>query len=94
MILYKSLVRPVLDYCVQVWRPYTQKDITLMERVKKIFTKMIVGCKDQNYSRTLNKLHITTSEEIYQRSHMIQVLKILNDVNDVGYIWLTFNFEW
>ncbi len=42
MILYKTLVRPVLDYCIPVWRPYTKKDIIAkLEKLQKRFTKMI-----------------------------------------------------
>jgi len=33
--LYKSLVRSRLEYCVQAWRPYLDKDIELMEKVRK-----------------------------------------------------------
>ena len=30
--LHQSLVRPKLEYCVQAWRPYLQKDIDLLNK--------------------------------------------------------------
>ena len=32
--LYKSLVRPDLEYSMQVWSPYLKKDIDLREEVQ------------------------------------------------------------
>ena len=39
--LYKSLVRPTLDYCSQVWNSFLKKDIELVEKVQKRFTKLV-----------------------------------------------------
>ena len=33
--LYKSLVRPKIEYYMQAWIPYLKKDIEQLERVKK-----------------------------------------------------------
>ena len=33
--LYKSLLRPKIEYCIQAWRPYPKKDIEQLERVPK-----------------------------------------------------------
>ena len=41
--LYKTLVRPHLEYCVQSCSPYYRKDIIKLERVQKRFTWMLLG---------------------------------------------------
>jgi len=83
LILYKTLVRPILDYCIPVWRPYLRKDINQLERIQKRFTKMISGCKKKTYMQRLEKLNLTTLEERHNRADMIQVYKVLNDRTNV-----------
>ena len=54
MRLYKFLVRPRLEYCIQAWSPYHKKDIEVLERVQKRATKMVYGYGDLNYKVRLS----------------------------------------
>jgi len=83
LILYKTLVRPILDYSIPVWRPYAKKDIKKLEKVQKRFTKQIDGCKGKSYEQRLDKLSITSLEDRHYRADMIQVFKILNDCGNI-----------
>ena len=60
MILYKSLVRPILEYCSQIWSPHLQKDIDAIERVQHRATKLVQGIADLPYEDRLKYLNLPT----------------------------------
>ena len=64
--LYKCLVRPHLEYCMQVWNPYLKKDIDLLEGVQRRATNMILGYKRYCYKDRLAlcQLSIWLGQEI------------------------------
>ena len=83
--LYKALVRPKLEYCIQAWRPFLKKDIDSMERVQRRATKMIAGCRGLNYEKRLEYTGLTTLEKRRTRGDMLEVFKTVKGLNKMDY---------
>ena len=60
--LYKAIVIPHLEYCIQAWRPYRKKDIGKLERIQRRATKMIHELRDRSYESRLLQCGLTTLE--------------------------------
>ena len=56
VFLYKTYVRPHLEYIVQLWSPYLAKDIDILEKVQMRATKLVKGFSRLPYSTRLQKL--------------------------------------
>ena len=78
--LFKGLVRPKLEYCIQSWNwnPTLVKDIELMEQVQHRATKLISEISHLPYEERLKYLNLTTLELRRHRGDLIEVFKILN----------------
>ena len=83
--LYKSLVRPHMDYCVQVWRPHLQKDIALLESIQRRYTKRIVSCKNLPYDDRLKHLGLMTVNDRMMRADLIEIYKIMHAIDDLDF---------
>ena len=76
-LLYKGLVRPLLEYGNTVWSPRYITDIKAVERVQKRATKMITSLRQQPYIDRLRTLKLPSLEYRRRRGDMIQVYKIM-----------------
>ena len=83
--LYKTLIRPHLEFCVQAWRPSLVKDIELLEGVQRRATKIIQNYDKLSYEERLQRLDLTALETRRLRGDMIELFKILNNFEDVDY---------
>ena len=83
--LYKSLVRPLLEYCVSIWNPNLRKDIIEIEKVQRRATKLIPQIKDLPYPNRLKFLHLDSLLFRRKRQDMIQVFRMLRRIDNIDH---------
>jgi hypothetical protein len=83
--LYKALVRPKLEYCIQAWGPYLKKDIYGLEKVQRRATKMIRECKGQDYKTRLIKTGLISLEDRRHRGDLIQTFRLIKGIDKVDF---------
>ncbi len=56
--LYSTLVRPHLEYAIQASSPYLKKDIDHVERLQRLATPMVKGCRGLSHEDRLQNLSL------------------------------------
>ena len=80
--LYKSHVRPHLEYAVQAWAPWTKQDCSILEAVQRRAVNMISGLQG-SYEDKLQELSLPTLEARRKRGDQIQVFKVMAGIDEV-----------
>ena len=83
MLLYKSLVRPIQEYCSPVWTVLYIKHSEALERVQRHATKLLHGIKDLSYPQRLKTLDLLTLIYRRRRADMLQIYRIIKGIDQL-----------
>ena len=80
--LYVSNIRPHLEYACQVWDPYLQKDIDMLESVQKFALRVCSKQWDASYSMLCSSLNLPTLAARRKQMKLSVMYKIVHGLAD------------
>ena len=86
--LYKSLVRPRLEFAAAAWSPWLEKDIECLEKVQRRMIRMLSNVRGTSYEEKLKDAGLTTLKDRRDRGDVIEAFKTMRGFNNVDkYAW-------
>ena len=77
--LYKSFVRPILEFANAVWTPILQRDLLLLESVQRRATRVPFGRTRPQYSERLSLMNLTSLTQRRLRGDLIVTFQALTN---------------
>ena len=75
--LYKTYVRPHLEFSTPAWSPWTVADKDLLEKVQRKAIRQVTGLRGNSYEERLAELGMVTLEERRHRADMAMTHQIV-----------------
>ena len=84
--LYKTLIRPHLEYASAAWDPFTAKNILALESVQRRAARFVTNTygRDTSVTQILNNLKWTPLEDRREAHRLTCLYKILHGQLDIG----------
>ena len=79
--LYFTFIQPLLEFAVPVWSPFLKSDCDNIKRIQYKATKLISSIRNLSYKKRLEALNLTTLMERRQRGDLIQMYKIMHNID-------------
>ena len=81
--LYKTFVRPKLEFVSSAWSPWLEQDKKQLEKVQERFIRLLSDVKGDTYEKKLEDAGLTTLEKRRERGDALETFKTINDFNRV-----------
>ncbi|BHF75174.1 hypothetical protein SprV_0501826900 [Sparganum proliferum] len=75
--VFRTFVRPQLEFAIQSWRPWTAKDFSILEKVQRRATKLVTGQGSLPYATRLANLNLFPLSYRQLRGHLIETFRII-----------------
>ena len=82
--LYKTFVRPRLEFAAAAWSPWTEQDTETLEKVQKKMVLMMCDLRGNNYEEKRKNAGLTSLKTRRIRGDLIETFKTIRGINTVN----------